>query len=197
MKYLLKLATAIDASNERIGRITIWLVLIAALVSAGNAAARKALHLGSNGLLELQWYLFAASFMLAAAFTLLHNEHVRIDVVSGRFSKRVQTWIDLFGFTVFLLPLCGALLYMSVPFFLQAYRSGETSVSAGGLVLWPVYLMMPLGFALLLLQCFSEIIKRAGFLKGVSTDPTVKKADEKSSEQELADLIRRQLQAKR
>lgn len=142
----------------------------------------------------MQWYLFATSFLLAAGYTLLNNEHVRIDVVSGRFSKRGQIWIDIIGFVLFLLPVCFAVLWFSMPWFLQALRSGETSANAGGLILWPVYAMLPLGFSLLLLQAFSELIKRFAFLKGLIDDPTAKKG-EKSAEEELAEEIRRLAEA--
>ena len=151
--------------------------------------------MSSNAFLEVQWYLFAASFMLAAGYTLLNNEHVRIDVVVGRFSKRTQTCVDIFGFVVFLIPLCAAILWLSVPYFLQAYRSGEMSPNAGGLPLWPVYLMMPLGFALLLMQAVSELIKRFAFLQGLIPDPTEKHV-EKTAEQELAEAILAQQQSK-
>ena len=136
-------------------------------------------------------YLFAASFLLAAGYTLLNNEHVRIDVIVGRFSKRVQTWVDVFGFIAFLIPMCVTVLYLSIPFFLQGLRSGEVSSNSGGLILWPVYALMPLGFGLLLLQGISELIKRLAFLQGLIDDPT-KKAETKSAEEELAEAIRLQ-----
>jgi TRAP-type mannitol/chloroaromatic compound transport system permease small subunit len=137
----------------------------------------------------VQWYLFAAAFLLAAGYTLLNGEHVKIDVVSSKLSKRKQIWIDIIGFALFLTPMCIVILYYAVPFFLQGFRSGEMSSNAGGLVRWPVYLMMPLGFSLLLLQGWSELIKRIAFLKGLIEDPTVKKI-EKTAEEELAESIR-------
>jgi TRAP-type mannitol/chloroaromatic compound transport system permease small subunit len=188
---LLKLSGLIDGLNRFVGRWVIWLILASTAISAINAVIRKAFNYSSNAFLEVQWYLFAASFMLAAGYTLLNNEHVRIDVVVGRFSKRVQTWIDVFGFTVFLLPLCGVVLYLGVPFFLQGLRSGEMSSNAGGLIMWPAYLMIPMGFSLLLLQGISELIKRIAFLAGLIDDPT-KKAETKTAEEELAEAIRLQ-----
>ena len=195
MSSLLKISRLIDSMSRFIGRWVIWLVLASTVISAVNALVRKILHYSSNAFLELQWYMFAASFLLAAGYTLLNNEHVRIDVVVGRFSKRVQTWIDVFGFVVFLLPMCLTVLYYGVPFFLQAYRSSEMSPNAGGLMLWPVYALMPLGFFLLLLQGISELIKRLAFLQGLIDDPT-KKAEAKSAEEELAEAIRLQAEQK-
>ncbi|MDT8997853.1 TRAP transporter small permease subunit [Paucibacter sp. APW11] len=189
MSFLLQFSRLIDRLNTFVGRWVIWLVLASTLISAVNALVRKAFNYSSNAFLEVQWYLFAASFMLAAGYTLLNNEHVRIDVVVGRFSKRVQAWIDVFGFTVFLMPLCATVLYLGVPFFLQGWRSNEVSSNAGGLILWPVYALMPAGFFLLLLQGISELIKRLAFLAGLIDDPT-KKAETKSAEEELAEAIR-------
>jgi len=185
----LALSRLIDGLNRFVGRWVIWLILASTLISAVNAVVRKVFNYSSNAFLEVQWYLFAGSFLLAAGYTLLSNEHVRIDVVVSRFSKRVQTWIDIFGFTVFLLPLCITVLYLGVPFFLQGYRSNEMSNNAGGLILWPVYALMPLGFGLLLLQGISELIKRVAFLMGLIEDPT-KKNEVKTAEEELAEAIR-------
>jgi TRAP-type mannitol/chloroaromatic compound transport system permease small subunit len=151
---------------------------------------RKALNISSNAYLEVQWYLFAAAFLLAAGYTLLNGEHVKIDVISSRLSKRAQIWIDVFGFIFFLTPVCLAILWYGIPFFLKGFYSGEMSSNAGGLIRWPVYLMMPLGFTLLLLQGWSELIKRIAFLKGLIEDPTHKKV-EKTAEEELAESIRR------
>ncbi len=191
MSFLLKLSRLIDGLSRFIGRWVIWLVLASTAISALNAIVRKAFNYSSNAFLELQWYLFAASFLLAAGYTLLNNEHVRIDVIVGRFSKRVQTWVDVFGFIAFLIPMCVTVLYLSIPFFLQGLRSGEVSSNSGGLILWPVYALMPLGFGLLLLQGISELIKRLAFLQGLIDDPT-KKAETKSAEEELAEAIRLQ-----
>lgn len=189
MQALLKFSKAVDWLNSMVGKYVIWLILASTVISAVNAAVRKTFNMSSNAYLEVQWYLFAAAFLLAAGYTLLHNEHVKIDVVSGRLSKRGQIWIDIFGFVFFLTPLCLAVLWYGIPFFLQGYRSGEMSSNAGGLVRWPVYLMMPLGFTLLLLQGWSELIKRIAFLKGLIDDPTTKKV-EKTAEEELAESIR-------
>lgn len=189
MQALLKFSKAVDWLNAQVGKYVIWLILASTVISAINAIVRKAFSMSSNAYLEVQWYLFAAAFLLAAGYTLLHNEHVKIDVVSGRLSKRAQIWIDIFGFIFFLTPLCLAVLWYGIPFFLQGYRSGEMSSNAGGLVRWPVYLMMPLGFTLLLLQGWSELIKRFAFLKGLIDDPTTKKV-EKTAEEELAESIR-------
>ena len=189
MQALLKFSKAVDWLNAQVGKYVIWLILASTVISAVNAVVRKAFNMSSNAYLEVQWYLFAAAFLLAAGYTLLHNEHVKIDVVSGRLSKRSQIWIDIFGFIFFLTPLCLAVLWYGIPFFLQGYRSGEMSSNAGGLIRWPVYLMMPLGFTLLLLQCWSELIKRLAFLKGLIDDPTTKKV-EKTAEEELAESIR-------
>ncbi len=194
MQGLLALSKAIDKLNSGIGWLMMWMIFASTIISCVNAIVRKAFDIGSNAFLEVQWYLFATSFLLAAGYTLLNNEHVRIDVVSGRFSKRGQIWIDIIGFVLFLLPVCFAVLWFSMPWFLQALRSGETSANAGGLILWPVYAMLPLGFSLLLLQAFSELIKRFAFLKGLIDDPTAKKG-EKSAEEELAEEIRRLAEA--
>lgn len=194
MQGLLALSKAVDKLNTGIGWLMMWMIFASTIISCVNAIVRKAFDIGSNAFLEVQWYLFATSFLLAAGYTLLNNEHVRIDVVSGRFSKRGQIWIDIIGFVLFLLPVCFAVLWFSMPWFLQALRSGETSANAGGLILWPVYTMLPLGFSLLLLQAFSELIKRFAFLKGLIDDPTAKKG-EKSAEEELAEEIRRLAEA--
>jgi TRAP-type mannitol/chloroaromatic compound transport system permease small subunit len=163
MQALLKFSNAIDAINRFIGKHVIWLILASVIISAINAVVRKVLNVGSNAFLEVQWYLFAATFLLASAYTLLNGEHVKIDVIYGRFDKRTQTWIDVFGFTFFLLPFCSAIIWFSMPFFLRGFHSGEMSSNAGGLIRWPVYLMMPLGFGLLWLQGVSELIKRLAF----------------------------------
>lgn len=194
MQALLKLSRGVDWLNERVGLFVIWLILASTVISGINAIVRKVFNYSSNGFLEVQWYLFAAAFLLASGYTLLHREHVRVDVVSSRFSKRTQIWLDVFGFVVFLTPMCAAVLWFGIPFFLQGYQSGEMSSNAGGLIRWPVYLMMPVGFALLLLQGWSELIKRIAFLKGLVPDPTVK-SGEKTAEEELAESIRRLAEA--
>jgi TRAP-type mannitol/chloroaromatic compound transport system permease small subunit len=190
MGALLKFSQAVDRLNAFVGRWVIWLILASTVISAVNAIIRKAFNTSSNAYLEVQWYLFAAAFLLAAGYTLLNGEHVKIDVISSRLSKRGQIWIDVIGFTLFLTPVCLAILWYGTPFFLQGLRSGEMSSNAGGLIRWPVYLMMPLGFGLLMLQGFSELIKRVAFLKGLIEDPTAKKI-EKTAEEELAEAIRR------
>jgi TRAP-type mannitol/chloroaromatic compound transport system permease small subunit len=189
MNALLKFSRKVDWLNSQIGKYVIWLILASTVISAVNAFVRKAFNVGSNAFLEVQWYLFAASFLLASAYTLLNGEHVKIDVVYSRFSKRTQTKIDIFGFVAFLTPVCFAMLWYGIPFFVKGYQSGEISTNAGGLVRWPVYAMIPLGFALLLLQGASEIIKRVAFLQGLIEDPTIKKID-KTAEEELAEVIR-------
>lgn len=190
MQALLKFSKAVDWLNTQVGKYVIWLILASTVISGVNAVVRKAFNISSNAYLEVQWYLFAAAFLLAAGYTLLNGEHVKIDVVSGRLSKRAQIWIDVIGFTLFLTPVCLAILWYGIPFFLNGYNSGEMSSNAGGLIRWPVYLMLPLGFFLLLLQGLSELIKRVAFLKGLIEDPTTKKI-EKTAEQELAEAIRR------
>jgi TRAP-type mannitol/chloroaromatic compound transport system permease small subunit len=189
MNALLKFSKAVDWLNGQIGKYVIWLILASTVISAVNAVVRKAFNVGSNAFLEVQWYLFAASFMIASAYTLLNGEHVKIDVVSSRLSKRAQIWIDVIGFTFFLTPVCLAILWYGIPFFLKGFHTGEMSSNAGGLIRWPVYMMMPLGFSLLLLQGWSELIKRLAFLQGLIEDPTVKKIA-KTAEEELAEAIR-------
>lgn len=195
MNALLKLSRAIDWLNTLVGRYVIWLILASTLISGINALVRKFLNTSSNAFLEVQWYLFAASFMLAAGYTLLNGEHVKIDVIASRLSKTKQIWIDIIGFTLFLAPMCLVILWFGIPFFLQALRSGEMSNNAGGLIRWPVYLMMPLGMGLLLLQGVSELIKRVAFLQGLIEDPTAKKI-EKTAEEDLAESIRKLAAAK-
>lgn len=166
MNVLLAISRTIDRMNTLIGRSVAWLILIAVLVSAGNAIIRKALDISSNAFLELQWYLYGAAFMLAAAYTLLRNEHVRIDVVSSLLSARARNWIDLGGHIFFLLPFAFVMAYLSWPFFLTSFLSGEVSGNAGGLTLWPAKLLLPAGFILLAAQGISEIIKRALIVSG-------------------------------
>ncbi|SEQ34435.1 TRAP transporter small permease subunit [Giesbergeria anulus] len=194
MHALLRLSKGIDWLNHQIGKYVLWLILASTVISGANAVVRKVFNYSSNAFLEVQWYLFAAAFMLAAGYTLLQGEHVKVDVISSRLSKRAQIWIDIFGFAFFLTPVCLTVLWYGVPFFLQGYHSNETSGNAGGLIRWPVYAMIPLGFALLLLQGGSELIKRLAFLQGLIDDPTIKKI-EKTPEEELAEAIRRQAEA--
>lgn len=168
MRHLLRASRAIDALSVRVGRAACWLVLAAVLVSTLNALSRYAFNLSSNAWLELQWYLFAAIFLLGAGYTLKANGHVRIDLVSVRLSPRAQAWIDIAGGLLFLLPTALLILYFSWPMFVDSYASGEISSDAGGLVRWPVKALIPAGFALLALQGVSEIIKRIAFLRGES-----------------------------
>ncbi len=188
MKALLALSCAIDGLNQRIGKLAGWLVLAAVLISAGNAIVRKVFDTSSNAFLEAQWYMFATLFLLSGAYTLLKQEHVRIDVIYLRFSRRTQVGIDIFGTVMFLLPMSLLMLYLCWPYFTNAFTSGETSANAGGLTQWPVKMMMPLGFALLALQGVSEIIKRIAWLKGLAPDPGVKEHN-KPAELELAETI--------
>ncbi len=167
MSFFLSLSRSIDALNERIGLAVSWALLAAVLICAGNALVRYAFNTSSNAWLEIQWYLFGAIFLLATSYTLRRNEHVRIDVIVGRFSKRTQVWIDVFGFVLFLLPATALILYFAVPFALESVRNQEMSSNAGGLIVWPAKVLIPAGFLLLTLQGISELIKRIGFLKGV------------------------------
>ena len=159
MKPLLKLASGIDALNRLVGQLARWLILVAVLISAFNAISRKAFSISSNGMLEIQWYLFAAVFLLCAGYTLLNNEHVRVDVLLSRLSRRKQLMVELFGLIVFLMPVAVLVLALSWGPFMDAYTSGEISSNAGGLVRWPVKLLIPVGFMLLLLQALSQVIK--------------------------------------
>jgi len=187
----LKLSGSIDRLSEWVGRWVSWLVLAAVLISAVNAIVRKAFNSSSNAYLEIQWYLFAAVFLLAAGYTMLRQEHVKIDVVLGHFSKRTQIKVEIFGILAFLFPFCWAVVKLSMPLVIQAYNSGEMSSNAGGLIRWPVYALLPTGFVLLALQGLSELIKRVAFLQGLIEDPTLKK-QEKTPEEELAEAIRAQ-----
>jgi TRAP-type mannitol/chloroaromatic compound transport system permease small subunit len=171
MQILLKLSSRIDRLGEHIGRIIMWLILAAVLLSAGNAIARKAFRMGSSAFTEMQWYLYSGVFLLGAGYAFLKNVHVRIDFVSGRLSARGRSWIDIVGILVFLAPFCWMLIQMSWPLFVMAWQSGEMSQNAGGLIRWPVYLLLPTGISLLLLQSVSELIKRIAFLRGLIPDP--------------------------
>lgn len=191
MNTLLKLSRQIDALTERIGKSAIWLVLVVVLVSTGNAVMRYTVNYSSNALLEIQWYLFGLIFLSCSGYTLLRNEHVRIDLISGKLSKRGQTWIDIFGILFFLMPMAIAIMALSWPVFVHAFASSEMSNSAGGLIVWPARLMIPAGFLLLILQAISELIKRIGFLKGLCADPTEKR-NTLTPEEELAAAIKAQ-----
>ncbi|HWH72830.1 MAG TPA: TRAP transporter small permease subunit [Methylibium sp.] len=189
MRPLLRLARGIDALNEFVGRTVLWLVLAAVLISAGNAVVRKLLNTSSNAWLEIQWYLFAAVFLLAAGYTLLRQEHVRIDVLLGRFPRRTQVAVECFGLVAFLLPFVVVVIALVWPLVVGAYVSGERSPNAGGLIRWPVYALVPAGFALLGLQGLSELIKRAGFLAGRAPDPAAARPGT-TAEAELAEQLR-------
>jgi TRAP-type mannitol/chloroaromatic compound transport system permease small subunit len=177
LSLLLRLSRAIDALNERVGKLVYWLVLVAVLVSAGNALMRYTFDVSSNAWLELQWYLFSAVFLLAAGYTLLHNEHVRIDVIISRFSPQTRAWVDLLGSLFFLLPMAVVILVLSWPMFVESFVRHEYSSDAGGLLRWPAKLLVPAGFLLLVLQALSEIIKRVAFLLGRIPDPVEKHVD--------------------
>jgi TRAP-type mannitol/chloroaromatic compound transport system permease small subunit len=191
VKTLLRLSGLIDALNERVGRLSYWLILVMVLVSAGNASVRYAFDRSSNAWLEIQWYLFSAVFLLGAGYTLLHNQHVRIDVISGRLSKRARAWIDVLGTLFFLLPMAIAIMWMSWPVFVQSYQLHEESSNAGGLIVWPARLMVPVGFVLLVLQGISELIKRVAFLRGLIPDPS-EKNEGPSLEEQLAEALRKE-----
>ncbi len=188
MSSLLKLSSGIDRLNKGVGKFTTWLILIVTLVSAGNAIVRKAFNVSSNGLLEIQWYLFAAVFLLGAGYGFLKNAHVRIDFISGKLSARTRNWIDVGGIVLALFPFCFLCIYLSWPLFVQAFNSGEMSSNAGGLIRWPVYALVPLGFGLLMLQGVSELIKRLSFLTGAGEDPLSSEDTMSDEEKELLEL---------
>jgi TRAP-type mannitol/chloroaromatic compound transport system permease small subunit len=175
LQGLVKISRLIDRLNLGVGRLVYWLILAAVLISSVNATMRYLFSVSSNAWLEVQWYLYSAVFLLCAGYTLLLNEHVRIDIIVGRYSKRTQAWIDVFGVIVFLLPMAVVIGWLSWPMFVKAFVSQEMSGDAGGLIRWPVILLMPVGFALLTLQGLSELIKRLAFLAGVIPEPTREK----------------------
>ncbi|MFH1044286.1 MAG: TRAP transporter small permease subunit [Pseudomonadota bacterium] len=191
MKLLLRLSALIDALNERVGHLSYWLILVAVLISAANATMRYAFNMSSNAWLEIQWYLFSAVFLFCAGYALLHNQHVRIDVISGHLSKRARAWIDVLGTLFFLLPMAIAIMWMSWPVFVDAYEHHEVSTNAGGLIVWPGRLMLPVGFFLLILQGISELIKRVAFLRGLIPDPT-DTHEGPSLEEQLAEALRKE-----
>jgi TRAP-type mannitol/chloroaromatic compound transport system permease small subunit len=195
VNLLLRISALIDAINERVGKTVYWLILLTVLISAGNAIVRKLFNMSSNAFLEMQWYLFSAVFLLSAGFTLLRNDHVRIDIITGRLSPRAQAWIDVFGTVFFLLPMALMFIWLSWPIFIRTYTHGEISGSAGGLIIWPARLLVPIGFTLLSLQGLSELIKRVAFLTGVGPDP-IKRHDPLAAEKELAEEIRKLAEAK-
>ncbi|HAX21660.1 MAG TPA: C4-dicarboxylate ABC transporter substrate-binding protein [Hydrogenophaga sp.] len=170
MSFLLQISRLIDAVSELIGKLAMWLILAATLISTGNALIRKIFGTSSNAWLEIQWYLFAAVFMLGGGYAFLRNAHVRIDFISSKFTDRTRNWIDIGGILVFLFPLCYMMVTLSWPLFINALESGEMSSNSGGLIRWPVYALIPLGFALLFVQGISELIKRFAFLNGQGPD---------------------------
>lgn len=189
MQGLINISKLIDRLNDNIGKLTYWLTLVAVLVSSGNATVRYLFDTSSNAWLELQWYLFSAVFLLCGGYALLHGSHVRIDVVYGRWSRRTQLWIDVFGTVVFLLPMAVLILYLSWPVFMNAFMNKEVSSNAGGLIVWPARLLLPAGFFLLVLQGISELIKRLAILQGLLPDPTLEETGP-SAEEELAQAIK-------
>ena len=191
MKLLLKLSKAVDGVNTLVGRLTMWLILATTLISAGNALVRKIFNMSSNGLLEIQWYLFAAVFMLGAGYGFLKNSHVRIDFISTKLSDRARNWVDVLGIALVLIPFCLITIALGWPFFMQALVSGEMSQNAGGLIRWPAYVLIPLGFALLLLQALSELVKRVAFLRGEGPD-VLSSENSKSDEQKRLEELEAQ-----
>ena len=171
MPFLLALSRAIDALSAIVGKAISWLLLAAILISALNAISRKVFSVSSNAWLESQWYLFSAVFLIAAGYTLLANEHVKVDLIYGKLPRKGQIIVDIFGTIFFLMPFCLVTVYLSWPVFLQKFASGEVSNNTGGLLQWPAWLLIPVGFGLLALQGFSELIKRIAILRGDSPDP--------------------------
>jgi TRAP-type mannitol/chloroaromatic compound transport system permease small subunit len=191
MALLLSLSRRIDQFSSWVGKLAMWFILATTLISAGNALVRKIFNTSSNALLEIQWYLFAAVFLLGAGYGLLKNAHVRIDFISSKLSARARNWIDVGGIVLVLFPFCGVTVALAWPFFAQAFTSGEMSQNAGGLIRWPVYGLIPLGFALLLLQGLSELIKRVAFLTGKGPD-VLSSEDAKSDDQKKVEELEAQ-----
>lgn len=189
MQGLLALSRAIDRINELIGKSVSWLILIAIFVSATNAIVRKVFSVSSNAWLELQWYLYGAAFMMAAAYTLKQNEHIRIDIVYGLFSRRRQHWIDLVGHTLFLMPFVVMMVWMFVPYVALSVRLGEISTNAGGLTVWPAKAILLVGFGQLFFQGISEIIKKIAVMRGIIEDPTPFISTHSAAELEAEELI--------
>ena len=188
MSVFLSLSRLIDTISLGLGKLVMWLILAATAISAGNAVMRKAFNIGSNAYLEIQWYLFAATFMLGVGYVMLKNGHVRIDFISTRLSKRTNAVIDALGIVVFTIPLSLIMINLGWPVFQNAFVSGEMSQNAGGLIRWPVILLIPLGFGILIMQSVSELIKRVAFLTGDLAEPfTVE--HEKSVEEQLAEEL--------
>jgi TRAP-type mannitol/chloroaromatic compound transport system permease small subunit len=195
MQGLLSFSRLVDGANDRLGRALTWLILASVLISAGNAIVRKAFDVSSNAMLEVQWYLFSAVFLLGAGFAFLKNAHVRIDFISSRLSKRTNAIIDLLGLVVFTIPLAVILVDLSWPLFQRAFESGEMSANAGGLIRWPVLLLIPVGFSILALQALSELIKRLAFLTGHRNEP-FSVEEGQSDEEKLAAELAAEAEAK-
>lgn len=191
MQALLLFSRGVDTVSGWVGKLAMWMIVITTLISAGNALVRKSFGITSNALLEVQWYLFAAVFMLGAGYCFMKNAHVRIDFVSSRLSPKTRNWIDVVGIVVVLIPFCLLCIHLSWPFFYMAYTSGQMSDNAGGLIRWPVYAVIPAGFALLLLQALSELIKRIAFLAGKGPDSLAH--DDGGEEEKLAAELAAQL----
>ena len=194
MNALLAFSRGVDWITERIGRAVCWLLLAAVIISTGNAIIRKAFNMSSNAYLEAQWYLFAAIFMLGAGYVFLHDQHVRIDVISGKLKRRTQVWIDVVGIVFFLLPLCAFVIWTSLPSVATAIQTQEVSANPGGLIRWPLYMLVPVGFALLALQSLSELFKRLGYLSGHGPDPHAK--PEKTDEEFLLEEMQQEAAAR-
>jgi TRAP-type mannitol/chloroaromatic compound transport system permease small subunit len=188
MAPFLNLSRWIDTFSTWVGKLTMWLILATTLLSAGNALVRKIFNSSSNGLLEIQWYLFAAVFMLGAGYGFLKNSHVRIDFMSSKLSARTRNWVDVLGIFMVLIPLCTIGVSLGWPFFLQAFTSGEMSQNAGGLIRWPAYALIPLGFAMLMVQAVSELIKRIAFLTGAGPDVLSAEATKSDEQKHLEEL---------
>lgn len=190
MNGLLTLSKGIDRVNTFIGRHSGWLILLAVVLSAGNAIVRKVFNTSSNAMLELQWYLYGAAFMGAAAYTLLQNEHIRIDILYGRWSRRTQIWIDILGGLFMLLPFAGVMIWYLVPWVQRSWRGGEVSMNSGGLILWPAKLILLVGFILLFLQGISELIKKIAVLRGQISDDQAYISQTEAAELEAQELVR-------
>ena len=186
---LLKISALIDWFSELIGKVVMWLILASVVISAGNAVIRKTFDISSNGWLEIQWYLFAAVFMLGSGFAFLRNAHVRIDFISSKLSARTNAIIDILGMLLFLIPLCVIFIHLSWPLFERSWSIGEMSQNAGGLIVWPAKFLIPAGFFCLLMQAFSELIKRVAFLTGHRDNPFSVDPNEKSDEERLAEEL--------
>ncbi len=196
MSFLLKFSSLIDRLNQTVGRAVAWLTLLVVVVSATNAIIRKIFNVSSNAWLELQWYLFGAIFLLAAGYTFLRNEHVRVDVVAQRFTRKTQIYIEIIGVVFFLLPACLLVFWLSIPYFYKSYVLLEQSSNTGGLIRWPVKLLIPVGFGLLILSGVSHLIKCIGFLQGRCPDPLAQAEAMQKAEVNAADVIRQHAEEK-